>query len=514
MDDLASTAQRLSIPTPPGPTSSTGASISSLSNLSTTSLEGGEGGDGGRAATPLAAAQPNGFGDTWMCDASSLNGDAGEQGARKMQKTTHGNEHGPRGEAVDKGEALKLAANGDLEGQGGHSPASLTASNLSRVPAADELAPGIRLPGQGGADSAPEDDSGSIPVISADLPVPVATHVGHFGPSGEPVRGVPPELDPRAASFRPQSPGAASVFSVAVQAPGSPKLSIHEAEPSSPGERGFPSSSLGGTAFSSRPSSVRGSSPPPSAGVLAGGSGGAGPSGLSRIPPSYAPSEAGSASSGYSGAAGSGSGMGTAEDAELSLRAAYIERQRMREREAMGGEAGMGGATGMAFAGRTASALPFGLRAEQLAGGFGTSRAGSTAATIGTSSPTQSLSGVSDLPDAVAHSRRNSVESTETLASNYNSGRITSGPGSMVDVVTSTGTGTGSGPATGAGAGAGVISVGPGPGTTSGRKMSRQGSAMGEPELSMGGVAPESVGPEESDVPMVDAGTSSAGVGN
>jgi hypothetical protein len=50
------------------------------------------------------------------------------------------------------------------------------------------------------------------------------TSVGHFGPLGEAIPGVPPHLDPRQPHFRPPSPGAASVFSVAVQPPASPKF--------------------------------------------------------------------------------------------------------------------------------------------------------------------------------------------------------------------------------------------------------------------------------------------------
>ncbi len=58
------------------------------------------------------------------------------------------------------------------------------------------------------------------------------TSVGAFGEGGAPVPGVPPELDPRTPAFRPHSPGEASVFSVAVQPPASPKASI--IEPSEP----------------------------------------------------------------------------------------------------------------------------------------------------------------------------------------------------------------------------------------------------------------------------------------
>ncbi|KDN44513.1 hypothetical protein K437DRAFT_257032 [Tilletiaria anomala UBC 951] len=54
--------------------------------------------------------------------------------------------------------------------------------------------------------------------------------VGHFGSRGEPVAGVPPELDPRASNFRPPSPSAASIYSVSVQAPVSPQAVEQEAD--------------------------------------------------------------------------------------------------------------------------------------------------------------------------------------------------------------------------------------------------------------------------------------------
>ena len=160
------------------------------------------------------------------------------------------------------------------------------------------------------------------------------------------------------------------------------------------------------TAGSSYSASARGSSPPLSTGYPAvdnfSGRLGPGPSLLSRTVASVAPSEAGSVSS--SGTGGAQGSTGTADDQELAIRAAYIERQRMREREIMGGEAGIGG---------TPLAFPPGLSTRMGA----TSRAGSTVATIGTSSPPHSLDG-SEIPDGVASpSRRGSVDNTETLGS-------------------------------------------------------------------------------------------------
>lgn len=323
---------------------------------------------------------------------------------------------------------------------------ALTADNLGRIPDADQLAPGIRLPGRTidshGADTdmqtSSDADEGAQSLETGH------TSVGAFGEGGAPVPGVPPELDPRTPAFRPHSPGEASVFSVAVQPPASPKASILEAsEPASPfvettpsrsDRYGIPASSASATAGSSSYShSARGSSPPLSAGYAPSEAlnaalrlgPGPGPSMLGRNVASVAPSEAGSVSSSGTGGGGPGS-TGTADDQEVALRAAYIERQRMRERELMGGEAGVGGTTIPTFPlsarGTTPLAFAPGLSAR-LGGGSGNtpfdnvSRAGSTAATTGTSTPPLSPTG-SEIPDAVASpSRRGSVDSTETLGS-------------------------------------------------------------------------------------------------
>ncbi|PWZ03793.1 hypothetical protein BCV70DRAFT_225114 [Testicularia cyperi] len=323
---------------------------------------------------------------------------------------------------------------------------ALTADNLERIPNADQLAPGIRLPGQlidaRGIDTdmqtSSDADEGAQSLETGH------TSVGAFGEGGAPVPGVPPELDPRTPAFRPHSPGEASVFSVAVQPPASPKPSMLEvSEPASPfveppassrsgggGERyAVATGSASATAGSSYSASARGSSPPLSVGYGAsdtyqsGARLGPGPSMLSRTVASVAPSEAGSVSS--SGTGGGADSIGTTDDQEVALRAAYIERQRMRERELLGGEAGVGGTTLPSFMlparGSTPLAFAPGLSARLGGSGSGTfddiSRAGSTAATVGTSSPPQSLSG-SEIPDAVASpSRRGSVDSTETLGS-------------------------------------------------------------------------------------------------
>ncbi|PWN48513.1 hypothetical protein IE53DRAFT_370547 [Violaceomyces palustris] len=312
---------------------------------------------------------------------------------------------------------------------------ALTADNLERIPDADQLAPGIRLPGQVVASNHHRDvdfqtssdaDGGAQSLETGQ------TSVGAFGEGGAPVPGVPPELDPRTSSFRPHSPGAASVFSVAVQPPASPKapsvMDVSEPmspyiDPSNSRDRGsLPvGSSASATAGSSYSASARGSSPPLSTGFgpdisHARSAGGPGPSTLSRTVASVTPSEAGSVSS--SGTGGGLGSVGTADDAELALRAAYIERQRMRERELLGGEAGVGGNSISNFPPRGSTPLAFqqpGLSARL--GEEQYSRAGSTAATIGTSSPPPSLSG-SEIPDGVAPpSRRGSMDSTETLGS-------------------------------------------------------------------------------------------------
>lgn len=115
------------------------------------------------------------------------------------------------------------------------------------------------------------------------------------------------------------------------------------------------------------------------------------------------------------------------EDEDVKLRSAYIERQRMHERELMGGEAGVGGLSNLSSKGGQLS-YPFSasLRQEQedLAFSRGAhgipSRAGSTTATVGTSSPPQSLSGVSDYGDndkAVDRESLGRRGSTDTIGS-------------------------------------------------------------------------------------------------
>lgn len=380
-----------------------------------------------------------------------------DSSARKYNKTSHLQKRNPQGNyPVDPAGSSSAARfnPGSADAGQPYDPVAeyrrgraLTADNLERIPNADQLAPGIRLPGRvidpHGADTdmqtSSDADEGAQSLETGH------TSVGAFGEGGAPVPGVPPELDPRTPAFRPHSPGEASVFSVAVQPPVSPKASILEpSEPASPfvettpsrsstiDRYGVPASSASATAGSSSYSaSARGSSPPLSAGYApseafnAAMRLGPGPSMLGRNVASVAPSEAGSVSSTGTGGGGPGS-TGTADDQEVALRAAYIERQRMRERELMGGEAGVGGTTIPTFAlpARGTTPLPFapGLSAR-LGGGSSSaafdnvSRAGSTAATTGTSTPPLSPTG-SEIPDAVASpSRRGSVDSTETLGS-------------------------------------------------------------------------------------------------
>ncbi|SPC65902.1 uncharacterized protein UHOD_04731 [Ustilago sp. UG-2017b] len=392
--------------------------------------------------------------DTAMAQDEAMRDDSS---ARKYNKTSHLQKRTPPEgypvEPAGSSSAAQFTSNNADAGQP-YDPVAeyrrgraLTADNLERIPNADQLAPGIRLPGRvidpHGADTdmqtSSDADEGAQSLETGH------TSVGAFGEGGAPVPGVPPELDPRTPAFRPHSPGEASVFSVAVQPPASPKASIIEpCEPASPyvettpsrsstvDRHGVPVSSASATAGSSSYSaSARGSSPPLSAGYapseafIAAMRLGPGPSSLGRNVASVAPSEAGSVSSTGTGGRGS---TGTADDQEVALRAAYIERQRMRERELMGGEAGVGGTTIPTFAlpARDSTPLAFapGLSAR-LGGGGGSSstafengsRAGSTAATTGTSTPPLSPTG-SEIPDAVASpSRRGSVDSTETLGS-------------------------------------------------------------------------------------------------
>ncbi|KAJ1026912.1 hypothetical protein NDA16_002205 [Ustilago loliicola] len=380
-----------------------------------------------------------------------------DSSARKYNKTSHLQKRKPQDNYTNDAEGSSSVARfvpSNADAGQPYDPVAeyrrgraLTADNLERIPNADQLAPGIRLPGRQidshGADTdmqtSSDADEGAQSLETGH------TSVGAFGEGGAPVPGVPPELDPRTPAFRLHSPGEASVFSVAVQPPASPKASILEpSEPASPfvettpsrsstiDRYGVPASSASATAGSSSYSaSARGSSPPLSAGYApseafnAAMRLGPGPSMLGRNVASVAPSEAGSVSSTGTGGGGPGS-SGTADDQEVALRAAYIERQRMRERELMGGEAGVGGTTIPTFTlparGTTPLAFAPGLSARLGGGSSGTafdnvSRAGSTAATTGTSTPPLSPTG-SEIPDAVASpSRRGSVDSTETLGS-------------------------------------------------------------------------------------------------
>ncbi|ETS62067.1 hypothetical protein PaG_03624 [Moesziomyces aphidis] len=400
----------------------------------------------------MSAPTPQPIQDSAMATDESMRDDSS---ARKYNKTSHLQKRSQQeAYAVDpaaSASAAQIAAS--VEAGQPYDPVAeyrrgraLTADNLERIPNADQLAPGIRLPGRvidpHGADTdmqtSSDADEGAQSLETGH------TSVGAFGEGGAPVPGVPPELDPRTPSFRPHSPGEASVFSVAVQPPASPKASILEAsEPASPfvestpsrsatDRYGVPVSSASATAGSSSYSvSARGSSPPLSAGYSASEAFnsamrlGPGPSMLGRNVASVAPSEAGSVSS--TGTGGGPGSAGTADDQEVALRAAYIERQRMRERELMGGEAGVGGTTIPTFAlparGTTPLAFAPGLSARLGGGATGSpafdnvSRAGSTAATTGTSTPPLSPTG-SEIPYAVASpSRRGSVDSTETLGS-------------------------------------------------------------------------------------------------
>lgn len=381
-----------------------------------------------------------------------------DSSARKYNKTSHLHKRSPSGnsypaDAASSSTGAQFAPPPDA-GQP-YDPVAeyrrgraLTADNLERIPNADQLAPGIRLPGRvidsHGADTdmqtSSDADGGAQSLETGH------TSVGAFGEGGASVPGVPPELDPRTSAFRPQSPGEASVFSVAVQPPASPKASMLEpSEPTSPfveatpsrsgtsDRYGMPTSSASATAGSSSYSaSARGSSPPLSVGYAPSEAFnsamrlGPGPSMLGRNVASVAPSEAGSVSSTGTGGGGPGS-AGTADDQEVALRAAYIERQRMRERELMGGEAGVGGTTIPTFTlparGSTPLAFAPGLSARLGGAGPGSgafdnvSRAGSTAATTGTNSPPLSPTG-SDVAYPIASpSRRGSVDSTETLGS-------------------------------------------------------------------------------------------------
>ncbi|SPO35855.1 uncharacterized protein PSFLO_01326 [Pseudozyma flocculosa] len=432
-----------------------------------------------------------------------------DSSARRYAKTSHlgqrRNDYDTRYDHLtpaERAEALKAAANEELESTAEFRRArALTADNLERIPDADQLAPGIRLPGQGvdprgdrhhgrGDHDNDNDNDNDLPTSSTDADGAALsletgdTSVGNFGEGGAPVPGVPPELDPRTAAFRPHSPGAASVFSVAVQPPGSPKPQMVDiSEPASPFPETRSSATVSGasaTAGSSYSASARGSSPPLSAGFAPtdaaayAGRLAPGPSGLSRTVASVAPSEAGSISS--SGTGGGQGSTGTADDQELALRAAYIERQRMREREIMGGEAGVGGTSLPVFPPRGSTPLAFAPGLSSRLGQGPASRAGSTAATIGTASPPPSLDG-SEIPDGVASpSRRGSVDSTETLGSIRAPPSI---PG--FDMVGGAGTGGGSG-----GVGGGIDS----------RRMSRGGSSIGMGDADASIVAPARRGSE------------------
>lgn len=132
------------------------------------------------------------------------------------------------------GARSSMSGEGELEDdelQNSNGPWPVTADNLGRIPEAEQLAPGIRLPNtvaHGVNDDEDDEENeyrSGVPTDNIASRRNIGpTHVGHFGAHGAPVHGVPPELDPRAAKFRrPTSPGAASVFSLAVQPPASPK---------------------------------------------------------------------------------------------------------------------------------------------------------------------------------------------------------------------------------------------------------------------------------------------------
>ncbi|KAE8232491.1 hypothetical protein CF326_g2478 [Tilletia indica] len=160
--------------------------------------------------------------------------DSAQQQHQQQQQNQHGSMNGSV--SAGRGGGSSISADDDdvdghnhnLRGQDGTWP--VTADNLGRIPQADQLAPGIRLPNSVAQEEGPEDDDdeqyghgGAADGLASRRKIG-PTHVGHFGPHGAPVPGVPPELDPRAAKFRrPTSPGAASVFSLAVQPPASPK---------------------------------------------------------------------------------------------------------------------------------------------------------------------------------------------------------------------------------------------------------------------------------------------------
>ncbi|KAK0533985.1 hypothetical protein OC834_002041 [Tilletia horrida] len=167
------------------------------------------------------------------------------------------------------------SAEGDIDDEDmqNRGPWPVTADNLGRIPEAEQLAPGIRLPNtvaQGGADDEYDDEDGfHQPGVPADGMVPRRkigpTHVGHFGEHGQPVPGVPPELDPRAAKFRrPTSPGAASVFSLAVQPPASPKAAPADGDTTESGGAYTSTPSMSGTELPTVPSRTSFSLPSPS----------------------------------------------------------------------------------------------------------------------------------------------------------------------------------------------------------------------------------------------------------
>ncbi|PKI82829.1 hypothetical protein MVES1_003545 [Malassezia vespertilionis] len=251
---------------------------------------------------------------------------------------------------------IKLAADGALESHAGdmsgtatewthrdkarHHAAllgiGLTASNLERVPAAEQLAPGIRLDLQPACNARPDADTppGTTQAGDAEQDREPSTDRG-------PAVGVPPELDPRTPIFRPGKPSAGSIFSIAAQ-PGTPKsVALDGTDKASErslrlGPSFSPSLTHSGatdiSASESFTSSSRATTPLHSS-VRSLGFGPHHARSQSATA-SAADSEAGSTMSDFSGS------IYSTDTRELEQ---TIERQRMREREMLGGEVGIGG---------------------------------------------------------------------------------------------------------------------------------------------------------------------------
>lgn len=209
---------------------------------------------------------------------------------------------------------------------------ALTADNLGQIPEAELFAPGIRLPEHilnTNARPAGAEQGTHVPSSSAATSNEAVAHTG-----------VPPELDPRAAVFRPGRPSAGSVFSVAAQ-PGSPRSVAVDTEKRSESQPKPESPAYTNT--SSPSSEATYSSHATASGVSVGHT-------SSNVPPrgasagrsvSMADSEAGSMLSDMSSSAYSTD----VREQELA-----IEHQRMRERELLGGEIGIGGPVPVPFA--------------------------------------------------------------------------------------------------------------------------------------------------------------------